>query len=151
MSDFVQVNTSSPYARTKPIGYVVRESGCWEWVSGSSAKYGRISVNGKEILAHRWMYEQRRGPVPAGLELDHLCRNTVCVNPDHLEPVTHRENVLRGIAPAAIHARKTHCPRGHKLAGENLRSYELRMGRRICRQCKNDWMRERSTGRRDAA
>lgn len=65
------------------------------------------------VRAHRLVYELLVGPIPDGLQLDHLCRNRGCVRPDHLEPVTRRTNILRGTGPSAIHARKTQCPHGH--------------------------------------
>src|SRR6478752_5165546 len=107
MGVFVQLNEDSPMSGKYPIGYVLQENGCWEWV-GSVRKndgYGRWSV-GKGTLAHRVIYEKMRGAVPKGLELDHLCRNRLCVNPDHLEPVTTRENIFRGIGSAVQNAQK---------------------------------------------
>jgi hypothetical protein len=68
---------------------------CWRWTACTSNGYGRFSVKRQPVLAHRFAYELLVGPIPEGLELDHLCRNRWCVNPDHLEPVTHDENVRR--------------------------------------------------------
>jgi hypothetical protein len=100
---------------------------CWPWTagtSGSRAAYGVLAfkVKGRTIhkYAHRIAYELEIGPIPEGLEIDHLCRNPICVNPAHLEPVTHRENVLRGEATSAQNARKAHCIRGHLLSGANV-------------------------------
>ncbi len=97
-------------------------SPCWNWFAARSDGYGTYCVAGVMVKAHRHAYEALRGPVPAGLELDHLCRNRACVNPDHLEPVSKRENVLRGEGPTAINARKTHCAKaGHPLTDDNVR------------------------------
>ena len=74
------------------------KTGCWNW-QGSKTKlgYGRISLNGKPVMAHRFFYEMHKGKIPEGYTLDHLCRNSSCVNPDHLEPVLHAENCRRGV------------------------------------------------------
>ena len=91
--------------------------------------YGQFGVDGKTVLAHRWYYESMVGPIPEGLDLDHLCRVRRCVNPAHLEPVSRRVNLLRG-------SRKTNqgeCKNGHPLFGDNLKP--TKDGRRQCRQC----------------
>lgn len=88
---------------------------CWVWTGNHTRKpphgHGRFYVGKQGILAHRWSYEYFVGAIPAKLEVDHLCRNRSCVRPDHLDPVTHRENCLRGEAPAARFAKRTHCDR----------------------------------------
>jgi len=82
-------------ALSHPIGYVVQECGCWEWVGAVNRDgYGCLG-NGKG-QAHRAVYQKERGRIPEGLHLDHLCRNPRCVRPDHLEPVTPRTNSHRG-------------------------------------------------------
>lgn len=81
--------------------------------------------------AHRWLWERLVGPVSGALQLDHLCRNRACVNPDHLEPVTAAENVRRG-ALGAVRRAKTHCPQGHEYTPENT---ARRRGKRYCREC----------------
>jgi hypothetical protein len=121
-------------------------STCWVW-KGTILRggYGQIKVNGKKHLAHRFFYELLIGPIPNGLTLDHLCRVRACVRPGHLEPVTSRENTLRGTNPPAQNARKTHCKRGHPLSGSNL--YVRPRGGRICRACsRGEYYRNR--GRR---
>jgi len=82
---------------------------------------------------HRIAWERANGPIPGGLQIDHLCRNRWCANVDHMELVTIRENVLRGMGISAMNARKTHCLRGHPLSGENLKMTPD--GRRQCRAC----------------
>lgn len=107
---------------------------CLEWTGDRwSTGYGRFSVNGKQVGVHRWLYERWVGPIPDGLVIDHLCRNIVCCNPEHLEPVTNAENVRRGVGPAAQNRLKTHCKYGHPFAGRNLGTDAF--GRRICRAC----------------
>lgn len=113
------------------------EDECWVF-EGSKGHYGHgyLNVDGRNRQAHVIAYEAFIGPVPAELELDHLCRNPPCVNPSHLEPVTHRENILRGLSPQAENARKTHCPQGHPYSGDNLYEAPGRAGsHRQCRTC----------------
>lgn len=112
------------------------DSGCWEWTANKGRDgYGHTTVNSRMCVAHRAVYEILIGPIPAGLTLDHLCRNTSCVNPEHLEPVTIRENVLRSeIHFASINVKKTHCPQGHPYTKENTYIWHRR---RKCRICQN--------------
>jgi len=110
---------------------------CWNWTAYRDENgYGRFSVNGRYVLAHRFAYEALRGPIPQGLEPDHLCRNHACENPWHMELVTHRVNTLRGIGPTAQHAVKTHCLRGHPFNTVNTRVRPN--GSRLCRACKRE-------------
>ena len=89
--------------------------GCWRWAGAvNNAGYPTFQVRKRTWPAYRWLYEQLEREVPAGLELDHLCRTPLCVNPDHVEPVTHRENQRRGNSIMGTNARKTHCARGHE-------------------------------------
>lgn len=110
---------------------------CWPWTACiDGGGYGHIGAGGKYggmLKAHRVSYELLVGPIPPGLELDHLCRNRKCVNPAHLEPVTHRENGLRGVGVGAKNAAKTHCTNGHPLSGDNLRI--SKRGWRECQTC----------------
>jgi hypothetical protein len=77
--------------------YVEDANGCWIWVKSVNKKgYGQLKRGSATSHAHRWYYEQAKGPIPAGLVIDHLCRVRACVNPDHLEPVTNQENIARG-------------------------------------------------------
>jgi len=114
---------------------------CWEWTASMyPTGYGHFSIMGQGIRAHRFSYELLVGPIPEGMVIDHLCRTPLCVNPAHLEPVTQRENVLRGVGLPAENARKTHCKHGHELAGANL---SLFGGKRRCLACRARWQRER--------
>ena len=119
---------------------------CWEWIGAhSTAGYGQINVggrSGKVIYTHRFAYELLVGPIPDGYDLDHLCRNRGCCNPTHLEPVTHRENALRGTSPNAMNAAKTHCHAGHPFDESNT-SYRQN-GHRGCLACRRErryWLR----------
>lgn len=121
----------------RALRFVDKTDGCWLWTGARKAGgYGQIKVGEQSRLAHRALYELLVGPIPEGLELDHLCRVRECVNPEHLEPVTRRENVLRGVAPAAANARKTHCPQGHPYEGRNV-YINAASGGRVCRTCNN--------------
>lgn len=141
---------------------MVTESGCWIWTGHiDRGGYARLNtwdyerrVKGPLLSAHRFSYETFVGPIPEGMGLDHLCRVRCCVNPRHLEPVTHRENVMRGLAPtvsrvAAIAAKlaRTHCKWGHPFTRENVRIYR---NRRNCIACSNNRRRERRARLRES-
>lgn len=97
-------------------------SGCWLWTGGTTtAGYGIFLKDGKSTTAHRASYELFVGEIPEGFDVDHLCRVRCCVNPDHLEAVTRKENLIRSPNTfSSIHSKKTHCPRGHPYEGDNL-------------------------------
>lgn len=120
------------------------EDGCRVWVGVVSRQgYGRFSIKGRSFRAHRLVYEWAYGPVASELVIDHLCRNRACVNPAHLEAVTHAENVRRG-----AWANRTHCPQRHEYSPEN--TYVAKTGWRSCREChrtkSREWKRARSAG-----
>lgn len=104
-------------------------------VNISDQGYGRISLNSKTYKAHRIVYKLFKGALSKHLEIDHLCRNRACINPEHLEQVTHKINVLRGESTNAKNARKTHCKRGHVLKGRNVYIVNKK-GHRSCNTCK---------------
>lgn len=110
---------------------------CWLWTAGARNGYGKISrtINGEfhNYDAHRVSYESLRGRIPAGMQLDHLCRVPACVNPDHLEPVPQPENIYRGRKRDLY----THCPKGHEMTESN--TYRIpSTGGRMCQQCRRD-------------
>lgn len=114
---------------------VIKKEGCWEWTASLDPDgYGQFWLNGRPIRAHRVAYTLLVGPIPEGMEIDHLCRNRACVNPapDHMEVTTHAVNTLRGTSPQAVNARKTHCSNGHPFDKSNTYTQG---GRRHCRAC----------------
>ncbi len=129
------------------------DDACWPWLgSVDGGGYGQIALPRRPgdrlrlARAHRVVYEAVKGPIPPGLELDHLCRNRVCVNPAHLEPVTRRINALRGNSPAAKAARRKHCRQGHPYDQDN--TYIRSNGHRQCRACGRERQRKRYRERR---
>lgn len=114
---------------------------CWIWTGGvAGGGYGRFWVGDHYVQAHRYSYESIRGVIPTGLQLDHLCRNRRCVNPNHLEAVTAKVNLLRGIGPTGTKSRLTHCKRGHPFNKKN--TYIKKNGTRYCRACGAAYKRE---------
>ncbi len=112
----------------------IPECGCWIWTGPINEKgYGIVNFKKKRIRAHRLMYELSRGPIDRGLVIDHLCRVRCCVNPAHMEVVTNKVNVLRGIGRTAANAKKTCCPKGHTYTESN--TYVASSGERRCREC----------------
>lgn len=153
---FVQTNEGSDQAVSRPVGYIIQENGCWDWVGALNADgYGLATVAPgvrRSRQAHRIMYQKLVGPIPEGLQLDHLCRNRKCVNPGHLEPVTAMENTHRGTGLTAQNARKTHCKKGHAFDITNTHAYsdKGKRGRR-CRACGRKSAARREAARRDWA
>ena len=116
---------------------------CWLWTASQSGNgYGQFYYSGRIGKAHRFAYEALAEPIPAGLDLDHLCRIRHCVNPAHLEPVTRRENILRGETLPSANARKVACSKGHPYDEKNTRV--TKRGYRRCRICED----ERKTNRK---
>jgi hypothetical protein len=132
------------YSDTLPrfMARVNKTDTCWLWTRGINSKgYGLFHFRARDVLAHRFAYEALVGPVPDGLELDHLCRVRHCVNPQHLEPVTRRVNSQRGDhLTNHWERRKTHCNRGHEFTAENT-AYRGERRWRQCRTCHRERMR----------
>jgi hypothetical protein len=105
-------------------------TGCWTWTGPcSGGRYGAATVDGRHVVTHRYVYELLVGPIPDGLEIDHTCQNIRCCNPEHLEPVTHQENIRRANARKPA---RTHCSLGHELTPENTYTYSYG---RVCKVC----------------
>lgn len=145
-----KVNKNGPIPENRPdLGP------CWVWTDALTHGYGNFYVSfekGRAVErthAHRFSYIQISGPIPEGLDLDHLCRNRACVNPTHLEPVTRRENLLRGDTIVAAHAKQTHCKHGHEFTPDNTRKPSYRLRGRLCKECSRQrnriayWKRKR--------
>lgn len=125
---------------------------CWLWTGGTStAGYGYVTIAGDKHLCHRLAYELMVGEIPAGLQLDHLCRVPRCVNPEHLDPVTAWVNNMRSNSLAAQRARMTECSRGHEFTPENTYYRPDRRGGRMCRRCCQLREARRVRDRRSAA
>jgi hypothetical protein len=117
------------------------QNGCWLWKGGHSIEnnqrrpYGRFKIKGKYVFAHRFSFQMKYGEIPKDKVLDHICNNTMCVNPDHLQIVTIKENILKGNGFGAINKRKEFCPKGHPLKEGNLVSWALKQNKRLCLTC----------------
>lgn len=130
---------------SKPDG----ETGCWfSGLRPDSKGYAQVSESSsghvRMLRGHRVTYEELIGPVPEGMELDHLCRVRACINPSHMEPVTHRENVMRGEGISASAAARTHCPSGHAYLPGLVSS----RGTRYCPTCRKIWQARADAKRR---
>ena len=133
---------------------VNKTDSCWNWTACKNKdNYGQFWLEGKPYKVHRIVYEMYYGKIPSGLVLDHLCRNKRCCNPEHLEAVTNKENITRGLAGKTInrynpHKDKTHCSKGHPYSGDNLL---FNKNKRVCRICKRTsqikWRLEKNESR----
>jgi len=138
-----KLDLSAPLAQaSKTAQYLIDRSqddanGCRVWVgTRTSSGYGRAHIAGQAYSAHRLSYTLFCKQVPDGLQLDHLCRNRLCIRPDHLEPVVPRENYLRGVGFTSLNASKTHCPNGHAYDDVRVRSWGTYKSLfRSCREC----------------
>ena len=129
---------------------VNKTESCWIWTASVfrgpiQPGYGKYNIKRKTHSAHKFLWEAIHGKVPIKMHLDHLCRVRNCVNPAHLEIVTHKENILRGLSPSAFHAKKTHCINGHAFTDENTYRYK---NRRQCKACRKITDSDRLESRR---
>ena len=119
---------------------VEKSPDCWRWTGAvnDTSPYGKFSLrHGKMVYSHRYAWEEIHGAIAEGLTVDHLCANTLCVNPDHMELVPLATNIARGRSASAVNARKTHCKRGHELVVPNIYIRQGRSGhQRVCRLCR---------------
>lgn len=134
-------------ARTDYLAHYEVNNGCWQWLGATVGQkgYGNIRPRpGRAMMAHRLFYIFHKGAIPKGLVLDHLCRNRLCVNPAHLEPVTNKENILRGEGPAAKAARQAVCKNGHPFDSFRMKGATPF---RSCSICYDALQRKRYLGR----
>lgn len=126
----------------------IAENGCWNWTAALSPNgYGVLGIDGRTIKAHRFAYEYFVGQIPPELEIDHLCRNRICSNPAHLEPVTHYENLIRGNKRPSSHS--NYCKHGHLYTQDNTYYHPNRVGRECvaCRSEQRRKWREKNNGK----
>lgn len=131
----IRYGSAIPSAERRFLDKTHADLGCWIW-SGATMKggYGLFYADGEKILAHRWSYAHYIGEIPSGMHIDHLCETRNCVNPMRLEPVTPRENLMRGRNHVALTAGKSHCYRGHEYDAVNTRIRPD--GQRSCKACR---------------
>jgi hypothetical protein len=131
----VNVEQTLVIERITPRCVVNESSGCWEWQGArNGGGYGTIHFEGGTKYIHRLVAASAYGPIPDGLQVDHLCRNRICCRPDHLELVTQRTNLLRGESFTGIASRRTHCAAGHEYTPDNT-GLRADNGTRVCRTC----------------
>ena len=139
-AEIVYLHGAPKRSNSARVGWIVAENGCHIWQGCRSNRgYGTVFANGGARLVHRIRYEREIGPIPDGTVLDHFACDggpLGCVNPQHCRPVTQRENSLRSESVAAIAAAKTHCPQGHPYDERNTLRSEIRLGNRVCRECR---------------
>ena len=134
----------------KILSKINKTSKCWLWTGYiNNNGYGEAHFNGRKYKTHRLIYELHKGVIPKELEIDHLCRVRNCVNPDHLEVVTHLENIKRAQPFISINKR-THCKKGHEYSEENTWLVTRGNGRtnRVCRICKSNIMKNNRASKR---
>ncbi len=132
MSDIDLFSTKYRRGGLSIADYIDASGDCWEWTGTTDTLgYGKVYARSVQRSVHRLVWETLVGPIPDGFQVDHLCRNTGCCNPDHLEPVTPKENVRRSMG-ANTNKNKTHCAHGHPFSGENLYQYKKE---RRCKEC----------------
>jgi hypothetical protein len=132
MPEFYPTRPFTEKERARFWSKVQKSDGCWLWTGSTKGKgYGSFHTGPKFLLAHRVAWEMTHGAIPNNLQIDHLCRNHACVNPEHMELVDSRTNTLRGTGITARMASKTHCPQGHLMPTDPV---ERRRGCPICRR-----------------
>lgn len=142
---WLRVNKNGPVSTRRP-----GLSPCWVWTGGKNQRdYGQFHIGKKLYLVHRLAYTWLVRPIPDDLTIDHLCFNTLCVNPDHMEPVPNRVNNSRGNSITARNARKTHCSKGHPYDEAN--TYWPPQGGRKCRECQRRHARAAHARKRAAS
>jgi len=139
------MNDMDPKIIQRFMSKIKKSKNCWIWTGGISDGYGFFKFENTSIRAHRFSYELFKEMIPFRMQIDHLCKNKKCVNPEHLEIVIHQENMMRSNSVSGVNSQKTHCPKGHKYSGVNKR------GQRIYKTCikvqKNNFRKRNKLGR----